>query len=61
MKNDFSKVLDELRGEYDTLTEQLAGIDAAIDDMRARREVVALRQNVVNSAAIRLRAELEGN
>jgi cell division protein FtsB len=52
--------LETLRGEYYALTEQLAGLDDEMDTLRRRREIVETQRNLVNGAAIRILAELEG-
>lgn len=52
--------LETLRAEYAALTRQLAAIDSDIDDMRARREIVAKQRDLVNRAAISILSELEG-
>jgi predicted nucleic acid-binding Zn-ribbon protein len=52
--------LETLRAEYAALTRQLAGLDDEMDALWKRREIVEKQRNVVNGAAIRIVAELEG-
>lgn len=60
LKDIRESTLDSLRAEYYVLTERLAGIDAEIELLQKRREIVSNQRDTVNAAAIRLLAELEG-